>query len=367
MIKIALLCGLVTLIMFGSARLAVGREDGPAPAGESPSDEAETVEALPPAEVRLSGEKTVVERYGCTVEQFSLYSPANERDIRVVVVLPPAYAEQPDARFPVLHTLHGMGAPYDTWSQMGPLLRSLGERPMILTCFDGDRAGWYIDATEKPGSMFATWFTDEFGPWIDATYRTIGDGRYRAVTGFSMGGYGAMQYMLTDPRAFSAASALSGAFFRFGETGKPPHNGLDELLGPFEENREAYLRYGIKNRIESYVAAGVGLPPLYMHCGTEDGLLEENRAFVNLLIAQNAAIRKRLSPQVAEIEDRRERRRKLAELMDARGIDFRYVESPGGHNWSFWRDASEDVARFHWNVFRANAAEDGKRLPEGEK
>lgn len=286
---------------------------------------------------------------GCVVEKFTVHSPSMKRDIRAVVVLPQEYADNPDKRYPVLHTLHGMGAPYTTFSDMSPLRKALKTMPMIVTCFDGDRAGWYIDSTVKPDSKFTTFFFDEFIPYVDKHYRTNGR---RGVTGFSMGGYGAMHYMLTKPEMFASVSSLSGAFRFFdGREGRPP-SGFKGLLGDYEKNKAAYEACAIYGRIEQYVARNVKLPPMMMHCGTEDGLLKANRELRDFLIAQNKLIRQRLAKQIPDDADARTRRGKMAELFAKEGIEFDHHESPGGHNWTFWKTASRGVVEFHWRSFQ---------------
>jgi S-formylglutathione hydrolase FrmB len=59
-----------------------------------------------------------------------------------------------------------------------------------------------------------------------------------------------------------------------------------------------------------------------------------------------------LAAQLDPITDREERWAKEAELNAAQLIEFRYVESPGRHDWPFWRDASAQVADFHWHWFQ---------------
>ncbi|GAG05949.1 unnamed protein product, partial [marine sediment metagenome] len=164
----------------------------------------------------------------------------------------------------------------------------------------------------------------------------------------------AFHYMLTRPELFASVSSLSGAFLEDLASGEGP---LGDLLGEYEKNTEAYLRCGIYNRVAERVATGESLPPMLIHCGTEDFLLEENRKLASFLIAQNKAIRERLAPQVADEQDERQRSRKLDALMAEHRLDFLHVESPGAHNWAFWRDASEAVVDFHWRSFQKAAAE----------
>lgn len=282
---------------------------------------------------------------GCRIEKFTIPSPSMKRDIRVVVVLPPEYDKHPEKQYPILYALHGAHAPYATWSEMSPLRQALGRMPMIVTCFDGDKASMYVDSTVKPESQFTTFFFDEFVPYVDRHYRV--DTQKRGVTGFSMGGFGALHYMLTKPEMFRSVSGLSSAF------GGPGGNRwLAGLLGPYDENKEAYDHSDIYKRLTDYVAQGRKLPPIYQHCGTEDFLLGANRKFRDLLVNLNNRIRERLAPKVADIADKREKRSALHKLMAEQQIDFSYTESPGAHNWPFWRDASRAVIEFHWRSFK---------------
>ncbi|MEI6082695.1 MAG: alpha/beta hydrolase-fold protein [Verrucomicrobiota bacterium] len=133
-------------------------------------------------------EEITVASDGCAIKKFFVPSKSMGREIQTVVVLPPEYAVKTGARYPVLYGLHGSGGSHAAWSSMPPLRRSLREHPMLVVSFDGDAEGWYIDATQKPESQFATFFFDELVPYIDTHYRTRADGKSRGVTGFSMGG-----------------------------------------------------------------------------------------------------------------------------------------------------------------------------------
>jgi S-formylglutathione hydrolase FrmB len=58
-----------------------------------------------------------------------------------------------------------------------------------------------------------TAFIDDLIPHIDATYRTIADRTARIAGGYSMGGYGALRYVLAHPDVFSGAIVLSPAVY----------------------------------------------------------------------------------------------------------------------------------------------------------
>jgi len=286
---------------------------------------------------------------GCQVVKYTIPSPSMQRPIKVVVVLPPGYDAEADKTYPVLYALHGRGAPYTVWSDMSPLKRALRTQPMIVAGFDCDYAGFYIDSKTKPDSQFRTFFFDEFTPHIETAYRANG---VRGVTGFSMGGYGALYYMVERPHLFASISALSAAVgIVRGDDGNA-HENMRDLIGPYRENEQTYEKLIIAKRVAAGVADQVKLPPIMLHCGTEDHLVKRNREFLQVLIDQNKLIRERLAPQVADEPDQRQQRRKLGDLERKHRIDFTYIESPGGHDWPFWRDASAGVIDFHWKSFQ---------------
>ena len=59
------------------------------------------------------------------------------------------------------------------------------------------------------GWPYETFFFDEFIPFIEKTYRILGDKSHRAIAGYSMGGGGATAYALEHPDMFSSVYAMS--------------------------------------------------------------------------------------------------------------------------------------------------------------
>jgi S-formylglutathione hydrolase FrmB len=84
--------------------------------------------------------------------------------------------------------------------------------PLIVVMPDagrGGEAGWYSDWADG-SRQWESFHTGVLVDWVDATYRTRGDG-HRAVLGMSMGGFGAMKYAARHPGLFRAAASFSGA------------------------------------------------------------------------------------------------------------------------------------------------------------
>ncbi len=97
------------------------------------------------------------------------------------------------------------------------------------------------------------------------------------MAGLSMGGYGAIRWALREPGRFAAAASLSGGLDLAGRL-------QSNLLGP----RLADLVFGGQSvaGTDDDLFALVGrsdpatLPMLYVGCGTEDFLYEDNVRFV---------------------------------------------------------------------------------------
>jgi S-formylglutathione hydrolase FrmB len=298
-----------------------------------------------PEQFKRIMDTTYVTESGCTVEKFRLHSPSMERDIKVAIVLPPAYKTDQSRKFPILYTLHGSGAPYDTYAAMSILQAQLKDKPFIYTCFDGDDHSMFLDAkfpmvtarksekdTIKRKSLFDTFFFAEFIPAIDSWYRV--DINKRGLTGFSMGGFGALHYALVHPEMFCSVSGLSSVFMESSTIPDWGRNMLQGILGPIKENRAAYEAVDHYKRLAVLKATGVAIPPIYLACGTEDGLLKQSR--------------------------------KMKGYMDSLHIPSEYREAPGIHNWIFWHAESVGIAEFHWKYFIAKEGKEGSQKNKDE-
>lgn len=226
------------------------------------------------------------------------HSEAMDKDINYRVVLPNGYSDS-DETYPVLYALHGARANEEPWSVMAPLNEAIdGDFPAIIVTFDAERSS-YVDDPADPKSQYTTFFFEELVPFIESEYRAGGRPGLRAVTGFSMGGYGAWHYMLEKPDFFCSVSALSGAFDR---------------------DPKGQTQWNPYNRIPIMAEDDVQLPPTYMNCGSLDRYVDHTR--------------------------------RMQKLMKEHGYTPIFVEtSDAGHDWPFWRDTSDDVIHFHYQFF----------------
>ena len=126
---------------------------------------------------------------------------------RVNVLLPDGY--DISRRYPVLFLLHGGGENYSTFDTKYDVRNHTAGRDLIVVMPDGGAAGWYCDpeSSNVGPRNWETFHIKELLPWVDATFATTGQASRRAISGFSMGGFGALKYAAKYPELFASVSS----------------------------------------------------------------------------------------------------------------------------------------------------------------
>jgi S-formylglutathione hydrolase FrmB len=135
--------------------------------------------------------------------------------IHYCVLLPPSYDSVPAKRYPVLYFLHGLGENEQTLFKTGGwnLIEDLRQQHKIgdfLIVTPEAKAGFYVNSADGK-VRYGDFFLQEFIPYIETKYRILTKRNARAITGISMGGYGAIRFAFANPGMFSAVSAQSAA------------------------------------------------------------------------------------------------------------------------------------------------------------
>ena len=224
------------------------------------------------------------------------------------VVLPTSYdkREESGRRYPVVYLLHGLTGHFDNWTTKARLAEHSAGMQVIIVTPEGEN-GWYTDNLSKDKDNYESYIVKELIPEIDRRYRTAARRDQRAIAGLSMGGYGSIKFGLKYPDIFVLAGSFSGALGvaeitekKFpGAVGKT----IDAIFGPEgSEIRKAndpfdIIRRAPPEKIKSF-------PFLYIDCGTEDFLFQNNREFIQLLLEKK--------------------------------VPHEYRQLPGAHNWEYW-------------------------------
>jgi S-formylglutathione hydrolase FrmB len=263
--------------------------------------------------------------------------------VHYCVMLPPGYdaatAGHSPRRYPVLYFLHGLGDNEQTLFKSGGWdliedLRQKGQIPDFLVVVPEGKGSFYINSAD--GRMrYSDFFIREFIPHIESHYSIRRERSARAISGMSMGGYGALRFAFAYPDLFSSVSAESAALI----VGSPQTAGamptpLTGLLGPvfgdpinllhWHQNSPFVLAKKNRARIRS-----LGLA-IYFNCGREDEFGFEKGA--------------------AE----------LHRQLKAEGIEHEYHLYPGNHDAGYFLAHLGETFMFHGRVFAA-----GKVVPSG--
>lgn len=258
------------------------------------------------------------------------------RPTKYMILLPDGYDES-EERYPVLYLLHGFSQNYTVWPMMG-VSEYLDTYDDIIIVMPDVGNSWYINWAENDNDELNNW--EDFIIYdmihnVDQTFRTVPQRSGRAISGLSMGGYGAITLGLRHPDMFCSIASHSGAlgYARTARQSIEAGNPLPRSVSPPpDENArdtdvpELISIPGFTRQHERY-PSGVPfvtvddcnqydpfflienippklLPHIYLDCGLEDNLLGVNQEF--------------------------------AMAMMQKGLPFAFGQSPGEHRPSYW-------------------------------
>jgi S-formylglutathione hydrolase FrmB len=244
---------------------------------------------------------------------------------------PTASAKDPEPRYPVLYFLHGLGDNEQTLFNSGGMtllddLRRQGKIGDFLIVEPEGRRSFYINSAD--GSVrYSDFLIREFIPQIETKYRIRPGREARAVSGISMGGYGALRLAFAHPEMFSAVSAQSAALItetpeeldNAAQSGAPMGEVLTAVFGD-------PIDVGHWNENNPFVlakkhSAGLHKLSIYFNCGQDD----------NFGFEKGAAA--------------------LHQLLLKEGIAHEYHSYPGDHSLNYFISHFEEVMEFHSRAF----------------
>src|SRR5215469_759747 len=214
----------------------------------------------------------------------ALNSRILRRPVRYCVYLPSGYdagaTQRPPRRYPVLYLLHGLGDNEQTlfnsggWTLLDDLRYQHKMGDFLIVVPEGRRS-FYVNSADG-SERYSDFFLQEFMPQIERKYRIRPERRSRAISGISMGGYGALRFAFAHPELFSAVSAQSAALIRetpeqlnaAANTGSP----LLGVLGPVFGKPIDVAHWSANNPflLAKRNAAELRRLAIYFNCGQED-------------------------------------------------------------------------------------------------
>ncbi|MEV1147399.1 alpha/beta hydrolase family protein [Micromonospora sp. NPDC049799] len=244
------------------------------------------------------------------------YSEVLGLNTSLTVILPQRASSQigmagsaPAGDPPVLYLLHGLTDDDTIWLRRTSIERYVAPLGLAVVMPQVGRS-FYCD--EEHGNRYWTFLSEEL-PALCHDFFRLSDAREDTfVAGLSMGGYGAVKWALRDPDRFAAAASLSGALNVANRRHDPTHP-LDPRVWHtvFGERAVAGTDDDTVALLDRYGADGTDGPALYVACGTEDFLYDDNRRFVD--------------------------------TARRRGVPLTVEFSPGAHDWAYWDATIQDV------------------------
>lgn len=243
------------------------------------------------------------------------YSNCLNRSTTLKMVVPtdwnnttPSRDDNPYFKRPMktLFLLHGYTGKGDCW-----VPEFLAEKyNFAIVCPNGENSFW-LDGIST-GHKFQTFVGEELISFVRKTFGLATKREDTYIMGFSMGGFGALHTALAYPDVFSKTAPLSSAFIHNEVMEMKP--GSSNPVANYEYYRECFgepseLKESENNPevlIKKLKEQGKEFPEIFMAVGTEDFLLEPNRA--------------------------------MHKFLEDSGIKHTYLEWKGNHDFDFWNE-----------------------------
>lgn len=269
----------------------------------------------------------------------SFYSKLLAQEMKYSVLLPQQYLSESTGKYGVVYLLHGWGGDQNSWGPSGLNIQSIADaqegkgtvRPLIYVLLQGFNS--YFCNRYDGGFNYMDMLMNELVPLIDKRFRTTANKQERAIVGFSMGGFGALNVASQHPEAFSVSVGLS------------PSLNTDEqyiTLSADGWNQQWGNTFGGSGqtgtaRLTSYYKSQC---PLHFFDDKASSSFQSIRYYIDCgddeerLYSGNGA---------------------LHSLLRDKGIKHEYRVRNGAHTDSYWRESMKEVLPFIESAFKGQS------------
>ena len=289
------------------------------------------------------------------VETVEFYAESVDRVMKYNILLPVGHDDVANAgrRYPTLYLLHGGGNNLEGWTRFLGVSSYALLYDMIVVMPDAGNS-LYVNWARTDDDRTDAWedyiVRDVIGH-VEANYPALSRREGRAITGYSMGGFGALSLGLRHPQFFISVGSHSGSIasarsaaerLRKGEPARAPREyspeeqafrrrdhpqiGLPGFSSPVDrtpvgqpfvtpEQADAHDPF----KLVLQIAPGE-LPYIHIDCGLDDRLIASAKEFANLLLEHD--------------------------------IPFDYMQLSGGHDPGYWIEAVGYYMGLHYEVMQ---------------
>lgn len=187
------------------------------------------------------------------IREVYYYSKTNNEMRHCFIYTPAGYDTDLSKRYPVLYLQHGGGENEYGWPSQGKtgqimdnLISEGKAKPFIIVM---DNGAWTMSGPRQqrpaqgetwPPKNWAEGFMNtlinDIIPMVDENFRTLADGKHRAMAGLSMGGMQTKAITLANPGVFSYVGIFSGGSISVEE--------VQNAAGFRENNKLIFVSYG---------------------------------------------------------------------------------------------------------------------------
>lgn len=290
-----------------------------------------------------------------SVDTVRFFAASVDRDMTYNIILPDGYDDEANLarQYPTLYLLHGYGNNYQGWTRFMGIPTYAPAYELIIVMPDAGNS-YYVNwaqTTDGQANAWEDYLTKDLIKHVEASYRTFGERSGRAITGFSMGGYGALTIGFRNPDLFASVGSQSGAL----EYGRRAARRLDDGETALPEPRLSAERqvqmdrpnptldlpgfssiadrtpngqpFATKEQAVAHdpFALVAQVPPdqrphIQLDCGTDDSLITVNKEFIRLLLRYD--------------------------------IPFDYHQLSGGHDPMYWIQAYGYAIGWHYETMQ---------------
>lgn len=252
--------------------------------------------------------------FASKVDTLIVHSKTMNKDIKNVVITPDNYGKK-DASYSVVYMLHGAWGNYKAWLGKAPEIKAYADLyNVILVCPDGDKTSWYFDSPVDEKMQYETYVSKELIAEVDSNYNTIRKPENRAITGYSMGGHGALYLGMRHPDVWGAMASMSGGV---DIRPFPMKWDIAKRLGSYATHKERWENNTVINLV--YLLEDKNQPILF-DCGVDDFFYDANVRLHKKLLERN--------------------------------IPHDYIERPGGHTNEYWKNSIKYHLLFFNDFFK---------------
>ncbi len=189
----------------------------------------------------------VIQHLSNRIDIVTFYSAVLKKTKDFSVVLPEHY-DHAKSDWPVLFLLHGRGRTERSLIDDAGARASLLEAPFVVVLPDGDD-GWYIDSPVRAADKYQS-YTEEVVALAGTLYNLTTNPAQRALTGWSMGGYGCVYFAENHSREFSTVASIIG-LLDFPRAALPKGQSYNVPINRFGSDPSLWATFNPINHIES--------------------------------------------------------------------------------------------------------------------